>query len=268
MLDYPLSKLGGKGLFVKELELALLEGRADCAVHSVKDVPTDLPSSFELCAILERTEPRDAVVLSKRYATWAALPADGVVGTSSLRRESQLRARYPHLTIRPLRGNVETRLAKLDHDEQGARYDAIILAAVGLQRLGLAARIHAMLEVEESLPAVGQGALGIEIRSDRHDVRDWLRPLASIHTTACIHAERAVARALGGACHVPLAAYAKIEANGTLWLRALVASKAGDRIVRAEGRDAWATADRLGASVAQRLKQDGAADILAQLQPS
>lgn len=259
ILDRTLSKVGGKGLFVKELENALLDGRADLAVHSLKDVPVDLQAPFELCAVLDRADPRDAFV-SNRYATLAELPAGAVVGTSSLRRESQIRARYPELVVKPLRGNLDTRLGKLDKGE----YDAIVLAAAGLDRLGLGARIRSLLDPADSLPAAGQGALGIEIRDDRDDMRAWLAPLISGATTACVQAERAVSRTLGGSCQVPLAAFAELSGD-TLSLRALVASTDGARIVRTTRTGPAADADALGVAAAQELLDGGAAAILQEL---
>ena len=259
ILDRTLSKVGGKGLFVKELENALLDGRADLAVHSLKDVPVDLQAPFELCAVLDRADPRDAFV-SNRYATLAELPAGAVVGTSSLRRESQIRARYPELVVKPLRGNLDTRLGKLDKGE----YDAIVLAAAGLDRLGLGARIRSLLDPADSLPAAGQGALGIEIRDDRDDMRAWLAPLISSATTACVQAERAVSRTLGGSCQVPLAAFAELSGD-TLSLRALVASTDGVRIVRTTRTGPAANADALGVAAAQELLDGGAAAILQEL---
>ncbi len=216
ILDKTLSKIGGKGLFIKELEQALQDGRADLAVHSIKDVPMDLPEGFTLAAIGERANPFDAFV-SNQYARLEEMPKGAVVGTSSLRREAQLRARYPHLVIKPLRGNVQTRLSKLDNGE----YDAIILAAAGLQRLELDERIRLILSEADSLPAAGQGALGIEIAAHRTDLSDVLKPLNHDVTHACVTAERALARALGGSCQVPLAAYCTKE-NGLLTLRGLV----------------------------------------------
>ncbi|HFA1980480.1 TPA: hydroxymethylbilane synthase, partial [Neisseria gonorrhoeae] len=216
ILDRTLSKVGGKGLFVKELEQSLQDGRADLAVHSIKDVPMDLPEGFALAAISERANPFDAFV-SNRYARLEEMPEGAVVGTSSLRREAQLRARYPHLLIKPLRGNVQTRLSKLDNGE----YDAIILAAAGLQRLELDERIRMILSESDSLPAAGQGALGIEIATHREDLYEVLKPLNHDTTHACVTAERALARALGGSCQVPLAAYCT-EENGLLILRGLV----------------------------------------------
>ncbi|MGY6271178.1 hydroxymethylbilane synthase [Achromobacter denitrificans] len=259
ILDRTLSKVGGKGLFVKELENALLDGRADLAVHSLKDVPVDLQAPFELCAVLDRADPRDAFV-SNRYATLADLPAGAVVGTSSLRRESQIRARYPELAVKPLRGNLDTRLGKLDKGE----YDAIVLAAAGLERLGLGSRIRSLLDPADSLPAAGQGALGIEIRDDRDDMRAWLAPLASADTTSCVVAERAVSRKLGGSCQVPLAAFAEI-ADGSLSLRALVASPDGARIVRAVRSGPVADALAIGEAAAQELLDAGAQSILREL---
>jgi hydroxymethylbilane synthase len=254
VLDRSLEKVGGKGLFVKELETAIADGRADLAVHSMKDVPADLPPGFTLAAITSREDPRDAFV-SQRFASPADLPAGAVLGTSSLRRAAQMSERYPSLAIKLLRGNVETRLAKLDRGE----YDAIVLAVAGLVRLGLAARIRSRLAVEESLPAAGQGALGIECLAERDDVIRTLGLLADPDTAACVRAERAVSRALGGSCTLPLAAYAVMQ-GGTLQLSALVASADGRRIVRAQsaGRDPEA----VGAAAAQALKDQGAEAIL------
>lgn len=260
ILDRTLSKVGGKGLFVKELETALLDGRADLAVHSLKDVPVDLQAPFELCAVLERADPRDALV-SNDYASLADLPAGAVVGTSSLRRESQIRQRYPHLQVKPLRGNLDTRLGKLDRGE----YAAIVLAAAGLQRLGLGSRIRSLLEPADSLPAAGQGALGIEIRDDRDDLRTWLAPLVSQDTSACVVAERAVSRTLGGSCQVPLAAYAVLDGD-TIVLRALVASPDGKHMIRAQHSGPIAQARQIGEAAAQELLANGAAAILAALQ--
>jgi hydroxymethylbilane synthase len=259
LLEVSLAKEGGKGLFVKELEAALADGRADLAVHSMKDVPAELPPGFELAAILAREDPRDAFV-SARHACLAELPAGAVVGTSSLRRQAQIAARYPALEIRPLRGNVETRLAKLDRGD----YAAIVLAAAGLKRLGLGARIRSLLEVEESLPAAGQAALGIECLAAREDVRMRVAPLADAAAAACVRAERAVNRALGGSCTIPLGAYAE-QAGGTLRMRALVASPDGKRIARAEGEGDAARPEELGLRLATLLRERGAAEILAAL---
>jgi hydroxymethylbilane synthase len=259
LLEVSLAKEGGKGLFVKELESALAEGRAEIAVHSMKDVPAELPPGFALAAILAREDARDALV-SARHASLAALPAGAIVGTSSLRRQAQIAARHPGLEIRPLRGNVETRLAKLDRGD----YAAIVLAAAGLKRLGLEARIRALLPVEESLPAAGQAALGIECLAARADVAGAVAPLQDAVSSACVRAERAVNRALGGSCTIPLGAYAE-EAGGRLQMRALVASPDGRRIARAEGEGDAAQPEELGLRVAGLLRERGAAEILAAL---
>ncbi|MFD1557953.1 hydroxymethylbilane synthase [Paraburkholderia silviterrae] len=262
ILDRTLSKVGGKGLFVKELEQALAEGRADLAVHSLKDVPMELPEGFALTAIMEREDPRDAFV-SNDYDSLAALPPGSVVGTSSLRRESMIRARYPHLDVKPLRGNLDTRLAKLDRGD----YAAIILAAAGLKRLGLGARIRALLEPADSLPAAGQGALGIEIRADRADLAAWLAPLHDDATAKAVEAERMVSRALGGSCSVPLAAYAQWH-EGRLMLRGTIATPDASRVLAAEGEAAPATvadAVALGREVADALIAQGALEIVRAL---
>jgi hydroxymethylbilane synthase len=208
ILDRSLSKVGGKGLFVKELEVALEEGKADLAVHSLKDVPMDLPEGFVLACVMEREDPRDAFV-SSRHASLAALPQGAVVGTSSLRRVALLRALRPDLKIEPLRGNLDTRLRKLDEGQ----YDAIVLAAAGLKRLGLQDRIRAVFEPGQMLPSAGQGALGIEVRSARQDVVQALSPLVHAQTWQRVAAERAVSRAMGGSCSMPLAAYATLQAG-------------------------------------------------------
>jgi hydroxymethylbilane synthase len=259
ILDRSLAKIGGKGLFVKELEAALEDARADIAVHSAKDVPMDLPPGFTLAAIMAREDPRDALV-SNACARLADLPPGAVVGTSSLRREAQLRSRCPALDIRPLRGNLDTRLAKLDRGE----YAAIVLAVAGLKRLGLASRIRAVLEPDESLPAVGQGALAIECRDGRPDLVAALAPLHDAATAACVRAERAVSRALGGSCTVPLAAHAEVDGS-TLHLRGLVASPDGQRIARGEVRGATAEPERAGEALAASLRAQGAGEILASL---
>ena len=259
ILDVTLNKIGGKGLFVKELETALAEGRADLAVHSLKDVPMHLPEGFALAAILQREDPRDAL-MSNHYASLEDLPAGAVVGTSSLRRESQLRARFPHLVVKPLRGNVQTRLRKLDEGE----FDAIVLAAAGLKRLGLTDRIRLKLSPEQSLPAVGQGALGIEIRADREDVLALLAPLNDAETAACVTAERAMSRALGGSCQVPLGGYAELQ-GGMLTLRAFVAEPDGSVVYAAQAQAPAAEAEQLGQQLAAQLSEQGAAAIIAQL---
>ncbi|KPN74883.1 hydroxymethylbilane synthase [Neisseria sp. 74A18] len=256
ILDKTLSKIGGKGLFIKELEQALQEGRADLAVHSIKDVPMVLPEGFALAAICERANPFDAFV-SNRYTRLEELPEGAVVGTSSLRREAQLRARYPHLNIKPLRGNVQTRLAKLDNGD----YDAVILAAAGLQRLGLDERIRLIMSPFDSLPAAGQGALGIEIAANRYDLLEVLNPLNHAVTNACVTAERALARALDGSCQVPLAAYCT-EENGLLTLRGLVGHPDGSVVLRAEAEAPVAYADSLGRAVAKKLADDGAVELI------
>ena len=261
ILDRALHEVGGKGLFTKELETALMDGRADLAVHSLKDVPMQLPEGFSLAAILPREDPRDAFV-SSVYASLEALPAGARIGTSSLRRASLLRARFPHCEVLPLRGNLDTRLAKLDRGE----FDAIVLAAAGLKRLGLAERIRAVIPPVDSLPAPGQGALGIEIRSDRQDMAAMLSTLEDHDTRLAVTAERAVSRALGGSCRVPLAAFATREALGGLRLEALVASINGARIARVvleTSEETLAAAEALGEQAALALRDQGAEAILA-----
>ena len=259
ILDVTLSKIGGKGLFVKELETALEDGCADLAVHSLKDVPMHMPEGFVLAAIGEREDPHDAFV-SNRYENLAALPAGSVVGTSSLRRESQLRARFPHLKIEPLRGNVQTRLRKLDEGQ----YAAIILAAAGLKRLGLGERIRNIISSDDSLPAVGQGALGIECRADRADVIALLQPLHHPDTAACVLAERAMSRVLAGSCQVPLGGFTEVQ-SGKLRMRGFVASPDGKRMVRAELTGDISDPEALGKRVAEALLVQGAGEILAAL---
>ena len=260
ILDVSLAKVGGKGLFVKELETALADGRADIAVHSAKDVPMELPEGFRIAAIGVREDPRDGVV-SPRYASLAALPRGAVVGTSSLRREAQLRGRYPGLEFRALRGNLDTRLAKLDRGD----YDAIVLAVAGLKRLGLGDRVRAILEPEESLPAAGQGALAIECRAERTDLAGHLAALNDAATAACVRAERAVSRALGGSCQLPLGAFAQLEGE-EIRLRGLVAAPDGSRIVRADARGPMREPERVGEQLAQSLLARGAEAILAAIQ--
>ncbi len=260
ILDRALDKIGGKGLFVKELEDALAAGTADIAVHSMKDVPMVLPPGFEIAAITEREDPCDAFV-SNRYASLEALPAGGRIGTSSLRRESQVRARFPRLVIEPLRGNVQTRLKKLDD----GNYEAIILAAAGLKRLGLGHRIKATLAPDASLPAPGQGALGIECRAERADLIALMRALNHDPTAACVRAERALSRALSGSCQLPLGGYAQMEGD-QVRLRGCVASQDGTRMVRGELTGDARDPDALGTALAVRLRAQGAAEILAALE--
>lgn len=259
ILDRPLAKVGGKGLFVKELETALLARSADIAVHSMKDVPMVLEPEFALVAIGPREVPYDAFV-SNKYASIDDLPPGAVVGTSSLRREAQLRAMYPYLAVSSLRGNLDTRLRKLDEGQ----YDAIILAAAGLTRLGLKDRIRSTIPAEASLPAAGQGALGIEALSDRPEVAAWVAPLNDAATAACVRAERAVSRALAGSCEVPLGAYAEY-ANGMIRLRGLVATPDGTRIARAEHSGPAADPETLGLRLVDDLRAQGANEILAAL---
>ncbi len=259
ILDRPLAQIGGKGLFIKELEVAMQEGRADLAVHSMKDVPMEMPEGFLLPVISARENPRDAFV-SNRYAGLDDLPAGAVVGTSSLRRESILRAKYPHLEIKSLRGNLDTRLRKLDEGQ----YDAIILAAAGLIRLGLKDRIKAILTPEQSLPAPGQGALGIEVLNGRADAAAWVAPLNDPETAHCVKAERAFSRALGGSCQVPLGGYAIFD-QGQLWLRGFVATPDGQEMVSDDIRGNPADDEALGRELAARLRTKGADAILQKL---
>ncbi len=259
ILDRPLAKVGGKGLFVKELEMALLDRSADIAVHSMKDVPMNLEEAFALVAIGPRETPLDAFV-SNRYDSLDDMPPGTVVGTSSLRRESQLHAQYPHLAVSSLRGNLDTRLKKLD----SGSYDAIILAAAGLTRLGLRERIRSVLPAGVSLPAAGQGALGIEALASRLEVAQWMAPLNDVATSACVRAERAVSRALAGSCEVPLGAYAELRA-GKLWLRGFVARPDGTQVARAELEGNAADAEQMGLALAAQLSADGADEILAAL---
>jgi hydroxymethylbilane synthase len=259
LLDVPLAKVGGKGLFVKELETALLDGSADIAVHSMKDVPMEFPTGLSLGVVCEREDPSDAFV-SNRYNCLAELPAGSVVGTSSLRRECQLRARRPDLEVKFLRGNVNTRLRKLDEDE----YDAIILASAGLIRLGFDHRIAQSIPVEESLPAGGQGAVGIELRSDDEHVLQLLQTVHHEPTARRVSAERAMNQRLQGGCQVPIACYADyLPGSDELWLRGLVGRPDGSLLLRAQARASAAEAEQLGIDVAEDLLAQGAADILA-----
>jgi len=257
ILDRTLSKVGGKGLFVKELEVAMMEGRADLAVHSLKDVPMVLPQGFDLAAILEREDPRDAFV-SNDYDSLDALPHGAVVGTSSLRRQALIAARYPHLLIRPLRGNLDTRLGKLDRGE----YAAIILAAAGLKRLGMAHRIRALIAPEQSLPAPGQGAMAIEIPAGHDDLRNWLAPLNHEATARAVTAERAVSKTFGGSCQIPLAAFATVDGE-SMHLRAMVATPDARRIATADATGQANAPEALGRRIADALNAQDAATILA-----
>lgn len=256
LLDSPLAKIGGKGLFVKELELALLENRADLAVHSMKDVPMEFPEGLGLNIICEREDPRDAFI-SNHYTALEQLPQNAIVGTSSLRRQAQLKSLRPDLQIQSLRGNVGTRLSKLDN----GNYDAIILAASGLKRLGLAQRITAFITPQDSLPAVGQGALGIETRINDHEMNQLLQPLSHLETSYCVNAERALNRHLQGGCQVPIAGYATIH-HEQICLNALVANLDGSTILRATGQSSLTSGEQLGIDVAEQLLAQGANEIL------
>ena len=258
IIDSPLSKIGGKGLFVKELEQGMLDGKADIAVHSMKDVPMDFPEGLHLGAIMEREDPRDAFV-SNNYPDLTALPEGAQVGTSSLRRSTQLRERYPHLKILDLRGNVNTRLKKLDD----GNYDAIILAAAGLKRLGFERRITALLSPEQSLPAIGQGAIGIECRQGDATIETLIGPLNHSETALRVTAERAMNHRLNGGCQVPIAGFAELH-EGRLRLRGLVGSPDGKRVVRIELEASSLEAESLGRKAAEDLLEQGAGEILSE----
>lgn len=259
ILDRTLSKVGGKGLFVKELEVAMAEGRADLAVHSLKDMPMELPAGFMLSTILEREDPRDAFV-SNDYASLADLPPGAVVGTSSLRRQALIAARFPALIIKPLRGNLDTRIGKLDKGE----YAAIILAAAGLKRLGLAQRIRALIAPEQSLPAPGQGAMAIEILDNRVELAEMLAPLNHRDSARAVTAERTLSRCFGGSCQIPLAAFATVDGpdGATMHLRAMVATPDGLRVAAAEISGPADAPEELGRRIAAMLQEQGAAAIL------
>lgn len=257
ILDAPLAQIGGKGLFIKELETALLDGRADLAVHSMKDVPMNLPDEFLLAAVSKREDARDAFV-SNRYQKIEDLPAGSIVGTSSLRRQSQLKARFPHLKVETLRGNLQTRLRKLDEDQ----YDGIILAAAGLIRLQLGDRIRQLISTDDSIPAVGQGALGIEINAQRQDLLEVLAPLNDATTHACVAAERAFSRALAGSCTVPLGAYANSADAQTIHIQGFVAALDGSTVLKNQLVGQLSQAEQLGASLAQALIAQGAREVL------
>ena len=257
ILDKPLASIGGKGLFIKELENALLDGSADFAVHSMKDVPMNMPEGFSLVATVERENPHDAFV-SNDYDSLADLPAGSIVGTSSLRRQSQIQARFPHLKIESLRGNVQTRLRKLDEGQ----YAAIILAAAGLIRLELNSRIRNIISAEDSIPAVGQGALGIEIKTDRTDLIDVLAPLNHTETEQCVEAERGFSRTLAGSCTVPLGAYATKQ-NNSITITGFVASVDGTQMLRETMAGDANDAESIGKALAEKLISLGADKILA-----
>ncbi len=259
ILDSPLSRIGGKGLFVKELETALENGSADLAVHSMKDVPMNMPEGFALVATGEREDPRDAFV-SNNFNALADLPEGSIVGTSSLRRQSQIQARFPHLKIESLRGNVQTRLRKLDEGQ----YAAIILAAAGLIRLELGHRIRSFISAEDSIPAVGQGALGIEIRADRSDLIEVLAPLNHTDTQLCVEAERGFSRTLAGSCTVPLGAYATRDGNH-INITGFVASVDGKQMLRETMTGEVSNAEAVGKALAEKLVSLGADKILAEL---
>ncbi|TRW91348.1 hydroxymethylbilane synthase [Candidatus Methylobacter oryzae] len=259
ILDAPLAKIGGKGLFVKELEQGMLEGLADIAVHSMKDVPVEFPDGLHLAAILTREDPTDAFV-SNRYSTLHDLPADARIGTSSLRRQCQIKQLYPDAEILSLRGNVNTRLSKLDAGE----YDAIILASAGLKRLGMAKRITQCLDTSISLPAIGQGAIGIECRSNDRQINEMLGLLHDDETGLCVTAERAMNTRLNGGCQVPIAGFAQLQ-DGQLFMRGLVGSPDGNVIYRAERTGGPDEAESIGKMVAEELLAQGADKILQAL---
>ncbi|GEM81569.1 hydroxymethylbilane synthase [Vibrio superstes] len=260
ILDTPLAKVGGKGLFVKELEVAMLEKRADIAVHSMKDVPVDFPEGLGLAVICEREDPRDAFV-SNTYQSVDELPQGAIVGTCSLRRQCQISASRPDLVIKELRGNVGTRLGKLDDGQ----YDAIILAAAGLKRLEMVERIQSYIEPESSLPAVGQGAVGIECRLDDERVRELIKPLNHTDTSDRVSAERAMNLALEGGCQVPIGSYCVITPDNQLYLRGLVGKPDGTEIIRAEIRGERSQAIAMGEELAQELLASGAKEILSEV---
>ncbi len=257
ILDRTLSKVGGKGLFIKELEVALEEQNADLAVHSAKDVPMELLPEFHLLGFMHREDPRDAFI-SSQYHHLDELPAGTVVGTSSLRRQAQLLSRYPHLKVQALRGNLDTRLAKLD----AGHYAAIILAAAGLKRLGLENRIRAFLPTETSLPAAGQGALALEILANRQDLYQYLQALICPITTACVKAERVVSKILGGSCQVPIAAFAEMNDQQQICLRASITAVDGSAEVFASGTGSFNEPEKLGQRIAQSLLAQGGQQIL------
>lgn len=259
ILDKTLSKIGGKGLFVKELEVAMQQGAAHLAVHSLKDVPMELPEGFVLAAVSSREDPRDAFV-SPRYETLESMPAGSVVGTASLRRELMLRSKFPHLVVKPVRGNVGTRLRKLDSGE----YDALIMASAGLKRLGLEERIREIISDEISLPSPGQGALGLECLANDEKTREAVAFINDEQTRACCLAERAVSRALGGSCQVPLAAYATIT-DSTMRLRALIGDHTTGELVATEQTGLWTEYERLASEAVDALLKQGARRYIEKL---
>lgn len=265
ILDVPLAKVGGKGLFVKEIEEALLNGEADLAVHSMKDVPTDFPAGLHLAVICEREDPRDAFLSGKqgtgfRIPDFKSLPRGATVGTSSLRRACQLLSVRPDLKIEQLRGNLDTRLRKLDKGQ----FDAIILAAAGVKRLGWADRITEILPVELSLPAIGQGAVGVECRTGDSFINELITPLDHPQTSVCVRAERALLKKLEGGCQVPIAAHARLE-EGQIIIDGLVGSVSGDKIIRDRVQGTRDNAEALGVKLAEMLLSKGAKEILAEV---
>ncbi len=262
VLDRAISEIGGNGIFVKELEEALLDKRADLAVHSLKDVPVNIKAPLEVCSILKRGDPRDAFI-SNKYSSLDQLPKGSIVGTSSLRRAAQIRAKYPLIIIKPLRGNIETRLKKLDN----GHYTGIVLASIALKRLGLRERICDFLDFSDFLPAPGQGTLGIEIDGNETNLRSCLAPLNCKSTTACSKAERAVSRALSGSCKVPLAAHAEVIDQDELWLRLRVSisSVDGKNVIYGEKLGSVMHAEELGLEVAKNLLNQGAGLILREI---
>lgn len=257
ILDRSLAKIGGKGLFIKELEHALLEGRADLAVHSGKDIPMSLDPEFQLVGFMTREDPHDAFV-SNLYGSLAELPEGAVVGSSSLRRQAQVLARFPHLVVQPLRGNLDTRLGKLD----SGQYQAIVLAAAGLKRLGLTSRIRGVIHSDDMLPAVGQGALGLEIRSGDTQLAALASRLVDVECTALVSAERSVSKALGGSCQVPIAGYATLTGSDTFKLQALVASPDGKVIIEKQAEGTLAQWEQVADRVIEQLLTAGARELI------
>lgn len=257
ILDRSLAKIGGKGLFIKELEYALLEQRADLAVHSGKDIPMDVDPEFQLLGFMTREDPHDAFV-SNDYKSLADLPAGAVVGSSSLRRQAQVLARYPHLKVEPLRGNLDTRLGKLD----SGQYQAIVLAAAGLKRLGMHSRIRNVIDSQDMLPAVGQGALGLEIRNDDSALAKVAQRLIDPVCTALVSAERSVSKALGGSCQVPIAGYATLNEDQSFTLRALVASPDGKTVIEKKGSGALGAWQEVSEQVISELLLEGAQELI------